>query len=181
MTGHYSSAADLARDVQCYLHDEPVEAAPPSSAYQFAEKFLRWHRGPVLAASIIFVLLAGGVIGTKLGMIRAWEAEKAESKRAESESRERHRAELAETDAKAQAKKAREMADVADQSVQFLRHDLLGQAGSAGQIGRLFAPNPNLTMSEALDRAAATVGDRFAEQPEVEGRSAPRWVPRTDN
>lgn len=163
----YSSAADLARDIRRYLEDEPVEASPPSSTYRL-RKFIRRHRGPVLAASLIFLLLASGIIGTTLGMIRARTAEKAEAMRAEAESRERQRAELAESEAKANAKRAKETADVATQLVGFLRTDLLGQAGSAAQIGSLFAPNPNLSIREALDRAAISIGDRFKDQPEVE-------------
>lgn len=163
----YSSAANLARDVERYLHDEPVEASPPSSTYQL-RKFLHRHRGAALAAATIFVLLAGGVIGTTLGMLRALEAEKAEAMRAEAESRERERAELAEIEAKASAHKAREMANVANQLVRFLRKDLLGQAGSAAQIGGLFTPNPNLTMREAMNRASARIGDSLKDQPEVE-------------
>src|SRR5205814_8574820 len=84
----YPTAADRARDVQRYLRDEPVEASPPSPAYRLG-KFLRRNRGPVLAASAIFVLLVGGVIGTTWGMVRAQRARQAEAERAEAETKER--------------------------------------------------------------------------------------------
>jgi len=156
----YATAADMARDVERYLRNEPVEASPPSSVYRM-RKFLRRHRGPVLAALLIFIVLVGGVIGTSLGMLRA-------ANRAEEEARQRHRAELAETDAKANAIEAKKTADVALGLVQFLRKDLLGQAGVQSQALGQSIPNPNLTVREALDRAVDSFGDQFKDQPEVE-------------
>jgi tetratricopeptide (TPR) repeat protein len=80
----YETANALARDVERYLADESVEACPPSAGYRF-RKFVRRHRGPVLAASISFLLLVGGIVGTTWGLIRADRARKAEADRAEGE------------------------------------------------------------------------------------------------
>ncbi len=80
----YETANGLARDVERYLADESVEACPPSAGYRL-RKFVRRHRGPVLAASIIFLLLVGGIVGTTWGLIRADRARKAEADRAEGE------------------------------------------------------------------------------------------------
>jgi serine/threonine protein kinase/Tfp pilus assembly protein PilF len=66
----YETANGLAMELQRYLADEPVLAGPPSRRYQLS-KFLRRHRGPVLAAGIIALLLAGGILGTSLGFLRA--------------------------------------------------------------------------------------------------------------
>src|SRR5262249_40304937 len=66
----YETADGLARDVQRYLADESVEACPPSAGYRF-RKLVRRYRGPVLAASIIFLLLVGGIAGTTWGLSRA--------------------------------------------------------------------------------------------------------------
>ena len=65
---------ELVRDVERYLADESVEACPPSAGYRF-RKFVRRHRGPVWAASIIFLLLVGGIAGTTWGLIQATKAE----------------------------------------------------------------------------------------------------------
>ncbi len=46
----YETAAALAEDVRRYLNDEPVQAGPPSRAYRL-KKFLRRHRGGVLAGA----------------------------------------------------------------------------------------------------------------------------------
>jgi serine/threonine protein kinase/tetratricopeptide (TPR) repeat protein len=80
----YETANGLARDVQRYLSDESVEACPPSAGY-LLRKFVRRNKGPMLAASIISLLLVGGIVGTTWGLIRADRAREAEAKRAEGE------------------------------------------------------------------------------------------------
>jgi serine/threonine protein kinase/tetratricopeptide (TPR) repeat protein len=82
----YETASGLARDVQRYLTDESVEACPPSAGYRLG-KFVRRNRGPMLAASIILLLLVGGIVGTSWGLVRADRALKAEAARAEGERR----------------------------------------------------------------------------------------------
>jgi hypothetical protein len=73
----YETANALARDVQRYLADEPVEARPPSAGYR-ASKFVRRHKGPVIAAGLVTLALVGGVIGTTYGLVRARQAAEAE-------------------------------------------------------------------------------------------------------
>jgi serine/threonine protein kinase len=70
----YETATGLAEDIERYLRDEPVHAGPPSRSYQL-RKFLKRNRTGVLAASLIFVALLGGVIGTTTAMVRAQDAE----------------------------------------------------------------------------------------------------------
>ncbi|MGI8980174.1 MAG: protein kinase domain-containing protein [Pirellulaceae bacterium] len=55
----YETASAFAADLQHYLHDEPVQACPPSMGYRF-RKFVRRNRGAVAVASaaIMVVLLA---------------------------------------------------------------------------------------------------------------------------
>jgi tetratricopeptide (TPR) repeat protein len=50
----------------------------------------------------------------------------------------------------------------------FLQNDLLSQASSEAQEKSGFAPNPQLTIREALDRASERIGNRFKDQPLVE-------------
>ena len=66
----YETANGFARDIQRYLDDVPVEACPPWAGYRL-RKFVRRHKGPVLAASLILLALVAGVIGTTWGLIRA--------------------------------------------------------------------------------------------------------------
>jgi tetratricopeptide (TPR) repeat protein len=66
----YETANGLAHDIQRHLHDEPVQACPPSAGYRL-KKFVRRNRGPVLAASVVLCCLVGGIAGTSWGLIRA--------------------------------------------------------------------------------------------------------------
>jgi non-specific serine/threonine protein kinase/serine/threonine-protein kinase len=80
----YESASAFARDVQRYLNDEAVVACPPSAGYRL-RKFLRRHRGPVLAAGLVVLALGGGIVGTTLGLVQAEQARQDEARRAEGE------------------------------------------------------------------------------------------------
>ena len=59
-TRRYETANGFAADVQRHLAHEPVVAAPPSRAYRL-RKFVRKHRGAVIAASLVLVTLLGGL------------------------------------------------------------------------------------------------------------------------
>jgi serine/threonine protein kinase/WD40 repeat protein/tetratricopeptide (TPR) repeat protein len=76
----YETASALARDIERYLHDEPVQACPPSAAYRF-RKFARRHR-TVLATSTLMagVLVLGTVVSVWLA-VRAIDAEGLAAKR----------------------------------------------------------------------------------------------------
>jgi WD40 repeat protein len=69
-TRRYETANGLARDIQRYLADEVVEARPPSVGYQ-VRKFVRRHKGQVIAASLVLLALLGGIVGTTLGLFEA--------------------------------------------------------------------------------------------------------------
>jgi serine/threonine protein kinase len=70
----YDSASSLAQDVERYLRDEAVQACPPSVGYRL-RKYVRRHKVPVLAGSLVLLALVVGIIGTTLGLIRATDAE----------------------------------------------------------------------------------------------------------
>jgi serine/threonine protein kinase/tetratricopeptide (TPR) repeat protein len=71
----YESASAFGADVQRYLHNETVVACPPSVRYRL-RKFVRRNKGSVLAVSVFVLLLAAGVVGTAIGLVRALVAEK---------------------------------------------------------------------------------------------------------
>ncbi len=121
----YETANALARDIERYLADEPVEARPPSTRYRL-EKFLQRNKGPVIAAGFILLALIGGIIGTGIGLVRAWKAEevarteakkaddarKSESLRADGENRANLEAQKQQKIAEENAKEAkRQLAD----------------------------------------------------------------------
>ena len=59
-TRRYETANGFAADIQRHLAHEPVVAAPPSRAYRL-RKFVRKHRGAVIAASLVLLALLGGL------------------------------------------------------------------------------------------------------------------------
>jgi tetratricopeptide (TPR) repeat protein len=81
----YATANGLARDIQRYLADEPVEARPPSAAYRL-KKFVRRHRGAVLAAALVALAVLAGAVGVALQWREAvYQRNQAEAARAEAE------------------------------------------------------------------------------------------------
>jgi eukaryotic-like serine/threonine-protein kinase len=72
----YGTASELAADVERYLNEEPVEAAPPSTRYRLA-KFVRRRRKTVAAVALIAFLLVAGSVGTGIGLWRTLRANRA--------------------------------------------------------------------------------------------------------
>jgi eukaryotic-like serine/threonine-protein kinase len=68
-TRRYETASGLARDIRRYLDDEVVEARPPSPRYRIG-KFIRRHKGQVIAAGLVLLALLTGIAGTTWGLIR---------------------------------------------------------------------------------------------------------------
>ena len=66
----FETANGLARDVERFLNDEAVEACPPSAGYKL-RKYMRRHRGQVLAVSAVFAALLLGMLGTTWGLFEA--------------------------------------------------------------------------------------------------------------
>ena len=72
----YETANSLARDVERYLNNEPVEACPPSASYQL-RKLARRYRGPLLAAAVVAALLVVAAAVSTWLAVRAVAAERA--------------------------------------------------------------------------------------------------------
>jgi serine/threonine protein kinase/tetratricopeptide (TPR) repeat protein len=156
----YGSAADLAADIQRHLESEPVEAGPPSAAYRFG-KFVRRNRLAFASAAGIAVLLVAGVAVSTWQAVRATRAER----RAEANARE---AQANYARAEEQRHRADEEAELAREVNEFLRNDLLRQAGSRAQADEGNEADPNLTVRQVLERAADRIGGRFEGRPLVE-------------
>jgi serine/threonine protein kinase len=142
----YESASALAADVQRYLNNEAVEACPPSAGYRL-RKYWRRNRRLLVTVGIVALSLVTATA------VSAWQAVEARDAQ--------HHAEAAERQAATDADIARAVAD-------FLQHDLLRQVGMRAQRGDGFVPARNLTVKEALDRAAGQIDQRFQDQPLVE-------------
>jgi WD40 repeat protein/serine/threonine protein kinase len=74
-TRRYATATGLARDIERYLHDEPVEACPPSTAYR-AKLFVRRNRAVLVTISAIALALIAGILASTWQAIRATQAER---------------------------------------------------------------------------------------------------------
>ena len=74
----YQAASGLARDLEHYLADEPVEACPPTAGYRL-RKFARKYRTPMLVAGAFVLLLAFGAIVAAWQAVRATAAERSAS------------------------------------------------------------------------------------------------------
>jgi serine/threonine protein kinase/tetratricopeptide (TPR) repeat protein len=129
-TRRYESAASLGQDVERHLKDEPVMARPPSAVYRTA-KFMRRHRGAVVAASALTAALVLGIVGTTTGWLRARD--------------QRDKARTAEGVAIEQRQSA-ELARENERTANLFLRDLLlsgspaeGKAGAARAIARLDA------------------------------------------
>jgi serine/threonine protein kinase len=135
----YQTAIELAHDLERYLADQPVEACPPSRAYRF-RKFARRNKAAIAMGAVIatVLILATGV--------SSWQALRATTEK----------------------RRADEQAAVANAVSDFLKHDLLRQASVKHQSLREFAPDRDLKVRDALNRAAAGVDRRFPNQPLVE-------------
>jgi len=68
-TRRYETANGLSFDIARYLKNEPVVAGPPSASYRL-RKFVRRHRGPVLAAALVALALVAGLLGTVTFAVR---------------------------------------------------------------------------------------------------------------
>jgi serine/threonine protein kinase len=150
----YASALDLAADVERWLADEPVSAYREPRAVR-ARRWLARHR--TLAAS---ALVAAVVAVVGLAVVAAVKTDA---------NRRLGLAYKAERDARTalQATLARERAALrkADVINDFLLNNVIAQA----------APDKNdrarkVTVEEVVDRAAATIGTAFGEQPEIEAQ-----------
>jgi len=69
-TQRYGTANGLARDLQCYLANEPVAARPPSAMYRF-RKAVRRNKVSFTASALIFLVLVLGVSAVILVQHRA--------------------------------------------------------------------------------------------------------------
>jgi tetratricopeptide (TPR) repeat protein len=78
-SGRYETANGLALDIQHYLHDEPVQACPPSAWYRL-RKFARRNKAVLTAAALVGVALALGIVISTWQAILAIEARDTERK-----------------------------------------------------------------------------------------------------
>jgi eukaryotic-like serine/threonine-protein kinase len=135
----YDSVGSLTRDIERYLHDEPVQACPPSASYRF-RKFARRNKGPLAAGlAIAAALVAGLGLSTWLYV------------------RERTAVQVA----KANEARATTESNRAKAVSNFLQ-EMIGSADTGHGRGI------DYTVRELLDDFSGHLGNQLSEQPEVE-------------
>jgi hypothetical protein len=146
-TRRYETASGLARDVEHYLKDEPVEACPPSAGYKL-RKFVRKHKAVLATAATFAALLLAGAAASTWQAVRATRAESEATRErdaalaAEEQARsDRNRALAAEAKTKTEKENAQATLD-------FLWQDVLAQASPFNE------PDRDLKVRTMLDRIA---------------------------
>ena len=145
-TKRYASAGLLAEDLRRFLDHRPITARPVGPA----GRLRRWSRRNPWVAALSAAVLVSLLVGTGVSATLAFRAIRAEA--ATRQERDRAASEAA------NAKAVNE----------FLRTDLLAQASAHNQARPGNDPDPDLKVRTALDRAAAKIGERFADQPLIE-------------
>ncbi len=183
--GRYDSATAFARDVERFLNQEPVSAGPPSARYRL-RKFVKRHRGRVIAAGLLVLALLAGTAGTTVALFeakkqqhRAEEGEKLAGDRLAQVEAERAKTDVEKKNVESEKRKADEEKRLALAVKDFLQNKLLGQADVETQANTLLESggrqavakaNKDLTVRELIDRAAKELTEEkiestFPDQP----------------
>jgi WD40 repeat protein/serine/threonine protein kinase len=125
----YESANGLAKDVERYLHDEPVEACPPTTGYKL-RKFARKHKTGLATAAGFLVLL---LIGTA---VSAWQAVRAQANENKANAH-AAQAEQKEQEAKNERDQVRALNDQLQRTLYVSDMNLAQHAWEAGGVGRV--------------------------------------------
>jgi serine/threonine protein kinase len=138
-TRRYETADGLARDIQRYLQDEPVQACPPTAGYRFG-KFARRNKAALVSASVIAtVVLAGAAVAT-------WQAVRATQAKATAE---------------VEKQRADEQAAIATSITRYLEQ-MLGSFTTASGKG------PDYPVLQLFNDYAADLETQLPNHPEVE-------------
>jgi uncharacterized protein HemX len=166
-TRRYETANGFAADILRYLSGEPVQAVPPSVAYRF-KKFVRKHKGPVAAGTLVALALVLGIVGTTIGFFRADAARQV----AEDKENKAERATLREAEERRKAEEsARAAARAAEAAREAERQAAADRAKALEETAR--TEEAYTFTREALDDiTSGFVGEALAAQP---CPPRPRW------
>jgi hypothetical protein len=132
----YETANGLSTDLQRHLNNEPVMPCPPSRLYRLQKTVARNKLVFAAGSAVVLSLAIGLAVSTVLFF-----GERTARRR------------------------ANEQSAITKAVNDFLMDDLLRQADSLSQAHAGFTPDPNLTVREALDRAANNIPEHFKQQP----------------
>jgi eukaryotic-like serine/threonine-protein kinase len=135
----YSTAAELADELRRFQEGRPIAARPIG----LAGKSWRWARREPWRAGLSASLLLTFLLGTPI-LLALWLGARADRATARSE------------------------AAISKAVNDFLNRDLLANASPSNLSSLGIRPDPDVKLRDVLDRAAKTIGSRFANQPLVE-------------
>jgi serine/threonine protein kinase/tetratricopeptide (TPR) repeat protein len=154
-TRRYQTANELAFDLQRHVHNEPVLARPPSTAYRFQKMVRRNKMACAAVAAVALALLLGVVVS-------AWQAERAiQAEREQSRLRK---------EAEAESQKAKNEAERAQTAEVLARQRLAESEAISKFLTDVFrSPDPardgrTITVAETLGVAARKLDTELADQ-----------------
>jgi eukaryotic-like serine/threonine-protein kinase len=139
----YETASAFAADIERHLHDEPVQACPPSAMYRF-HKFVRRNKASLVTTALVAMALVSGTVISTSQALRARKAEALAQARLVTESEARQRALTEMTKANA---------------ISDLLQDALRSADPDQAKGAEY------TVRQLLDDLSQRLGDRLNDQP----------------
>jgi hypothetical protein len=152
-TRRYETASGLARDIERYLNDEPVEAGPPSPSYRL-RKYARKHSAALTTAGAFVGLL---VVAAAVSTWQAYLATQARNEAQESYKQSQPN----EAKAKEQEAQARRSAAESEAVLTFFQDQVLSAARPEGQEGGL---GKDVTIRKAIDAATHKIAASFKDQ-----------------
>ena len=111
----YDTASSFAADVQRYLHDEPVQACPPSAIYRFG-KFARRHKAALTAALVLAFSVLLAVVGLATSTVLIGQEKQATENALRAETRAKEELEQQRDVAQANHRRAEQILDTAYRS-----------------------------------------------------------------
>ncbi len=167
----YETANGLARDIERYLADEPVEAGPPSARYRLRKLAWKHRRGLAMVAALLLLVVVAAIVSTSLAVWaldernRAVHAEK-EATDQRDRTEEARKATATERDRAVKAERETRQSEADTKAVLiFFRTKVLSAGRPKGQGG---GQGNDVTLRKAVDAAAPTIADAFKDRPLVE-------------
>jgi len=155
----YETANGFARDVERFLSHEPVQAGPPTARYRFG-KFIRRNRGQAIAASLVLLALAAGMVGTTIGLFEARRQEERANVEAEGERK-------ATQKALAAAQEERKAKESVETVLGFMESKVFAAARPKEQDGGL---GYDVKLVDAIKSALPGLEKEFHGRPQIEAR-----------
>ena len=163
-TRRYDTANGLARDIERYLHEEPVEAGPPSARYRLRKLAWKHRRSLATAAALLLLVIIGAVVSSALA---AWamREERLAQQRLNEATTQKERAEKAETEAKDNEAKTKKSEEDTKAVLAYFRDKVLSAGRPRDQEGGL---GKDVKLIDAINQGREKIAESFKDHPLVE-------------